>query len=369
MSMNIIRVPYPAIGGGGGPSTAEVVFLATADHEGAGGEVWSFFTGAAIVSGVTDAHDRVYDTNSGIPVFDIANTANLSCGGRFRPRTGATNKILLAWRDSADAAQSFVRLTSDGEIEIMRGTTSLEKSTGLSWTVDTWYYVTAKVVIGDSGSWLVKVWSDAGTLLKTLSGSGDTKNTANTGAESVGFGDSTDSGTYFEEAWIDRAGVLTGRYRVEDFWPTGVGFSATWSRFGTDTGANFSQVNETVRSVAEEVRSTAADQYDLYACGNRSVPGTPIAVQVRMIGRRLAGAPTTVQWKNCIRIGSTTFDGVTTHGLTGTGDDGKTEIWQNDPSTGNPWDDTNINAMEIGLKSVTDGVRAWQVTAQVLVEV
>lgn len=347
---------------------AGVVFLASADHEGAVAECWTSAP-TSIDSGVTDAHGRVYNTDAARPYFDFANTTNLSCGARFRPRTGATNKILLAWYDSADGAQSFVRLTSGGEIEIVRSTTTLEVSSGLSWTVDTWYYVTAKVVIDDSGSWVVKIWSDTGTLLKTLSGSGDTKFTANTGVQRVRFGDTSDSGVYFEDAWIDRAGVLVGRYRVEDLYPTGAGNSASWTRAGTDTGANYSQVNETVKDTVSEVRSTAADQYDLYACGNRVISGTPIAVQISLIGERLTGGPSPVEFKNCVRIGSTTYDGTITQGYTSTSDIRKIEVWNNDPSTNSAWNDTNINAMEIGMKSVTENVRAWQVTAQVLVEI
>lgn len=352
----------------GAPSGLEIGFMAGAEHEfAAETEKWTTAPSVLLASGIADAHGRVYDTNAGIPKKTFTASENtVSARLRMRPRSTTTLDAIIFFA-SDGVEQCRIRFLSDGSFVVSRvGTALATSATGL-WTIDNWFEAEFKAFVDDSGSYEAHFWDDSGTLLATLSGSGDTKNASIAGVATYQFGSTASNGTYVDNVSIDLAGNLLGRCRVETLYPNAAGDLAQFTRGGTDTGANYSQVNEAVRDGVSYVTSTAIDQYDFYNIEPRSITGTPKAVQVNFIGQRVAGGTDPALLKLALRIGGVTYDGAITHSTSGTTIRGFQEVWSNNPATGNAWTDADINSLQIGVKSATDIVRVHQLCAEVLV--
>ena len=344
--------------------------MSGAEHESTATEKWQPATSVptSINSGVTGAHGRVYFASSATGNFNLqANYTTIAVRIRVRPTSNTTDRVIQVYDSVAANFQWTVRFHSDGSFSMNRGsTTGLEVSATGLWSINNWYTVEASVVIGNSGTWLVKFWNDAGTLLATLSGSGDTQNTGNATGDFVIFGsDLLD--TYLDDLSIDLAGNVVGICQVETLYPNAAGDLADFTRGGSDTGANYSQVNETVKDTTSYNQSTGATQYDTYNIDARSVTGTPKAVQVNALGRSASGS---VTFKLVLRIGGVTYEGSKTHTWTSTtADTNKFEVWSDNPATGNAWTDAEINSLQIGIKSTSSNVRLHQMVAEVLVKI
>lgn len=355
-------------GSGGVPPALSTFWMASADHEGSVTEGWVFqgddLQPSSIQSGITDAHGRTYFTSGQQGRKDpLANFQSGTFRCRFRPTINSSGD-LIETRDTTSLPQCLFRIISDGSFQITRAGTALETSATGLWSIDNWFYVEFKVVIADSGSWVAKIWNDSLTLLATLSGSGDTQNTANAFWNIVEWG-VTAADTHIEDISIDTTGgLIDAPSRVIVRYPTGAGNYAAWTRGGTDTGANFSQVNETVKDTVSYVQSNAADQKDSYPISLASLGGTMRALQVNALAR--AGTAGSRQFKLFLRIGGVDYEGAKTFTVTSTGADTKcSEVWDNDPSTGNAW--TGSETVEIGVKSVTTDVRLHHCCAEILV--
>lgn len=358
---------------GGAPSGLSVWWLADAETEASATEFWKPATSVpnTISSGVTGAHGRVYTVTTTTGNFDLeADYGSITVRMRVRPTISATDRIIQLFDNNASSTQCTLGFVSDGSFRVLNGTsTQLDiSSTGL-WSINNWFFLEFKVVIGNAGSWVAKLWNDSATLLATLSGSGDIQATANSTADFVIFG-SSNIDPHFDDISIDVGGNLLGICRVETLYPNAAGDLAQWTRGGTDSGANWSQVNDAVKDGADWVQSSAADQYDLYNIEPRSITGTPKAVQVNALGRRVSGGANPAQFKMVLRIGGVTYEGTKTLGYTSTAaDENRFDVWNNNPATGVAWTDSDINSLQIGYKSVTGNVAIADACAKVLVQV
>lgn len=369
--MSFLINPF-GFGGGASPSAHVMVFFASAEHESTPDGLKGFSaTGVTIDSGVTGAHGRVYNTNSGTLTRQLsAAQTTLGARCRFRSRTAVNAGELIGFYDIAASNQCRVFVNADGSFEVRRAATAIggPSSTGLI-TADTWFWMEFIANIADSGSFTAKLYDDSGTVLATLSGSADTQATANTGADRVTFGTTATDGYYIDNPSIDTAGSILGRCRVECLYPTAAGDLTQWpTRGGTDTGANFSQVNETVQDTVSDVRSNADNQRDSYTTGDRVISGTPLAVQPWFIGARITGGETPAQVQLFLRDTGVNYDGALTHNMTGTSTSGFGEVWNNDPVTGNSWTDAGVNSKQVGMQNLTDLVRCHQLVLEVLVQ-
>jgi len=137
-----------------------------------------------------------------------------------------------------------------------------------------------------------------------------------------------------------------GDSRIVLMTPNGAGSSTQLARGGTDTGANYSQVNELPASAAQYVASSTVGQRDLYTLTD--IPGTATAVNVVeavVVGQNTdAGggfvAPTI---KSGATIGEATAIGLST------GPTSASARWETDPATGVAWTLAAINALEGGI--------------------
>lgn len=232
-------------------------------------------------------------------------------------------------------------------------------------SIDNWYDAELLAFIHDTtGSFTARLWDDTGTLLATLTGSNvDTRNLDVAGTVSLMTFGGAAMNSYIDNVVIDTSGNQLGRCRVITRYPTGNGDLNQWPRGGTDTGANFSQVNEAVKNTTSYVQSSATDEFDFYDIDITSLGGTMLALQVNALGRSASG---TADFKIALRIGGVTYeDSATQQWASTVADSNRWAVWSNNPATGGAW--TGLETVQIGVKSVTANARLHQCCAEILV--
>lgn len=328
----------------------DLVLLLSAEFEPTAGGAprwWTSVSGTAPPTSTTptDVHTRAWDATAGGDVaMTLAATLTPGIGIRFRRTSVAANDLIIRLSDGSTGEHLDVSFITGGNFRVSRDvSTQLAISTGGHIAVNTWYYLELTAVVADSpnGSFTCNLYNDSGTLLESISASGvDTRD---------GAGQITELtlGTtgYYEDVYFDDDGEVYGRCQVELNAPNGAGDLAQLTRGGTDSGANWSQVDEIPVGTSDFVISTGADQYDCYAFPNRSVSGTPIATGVSATCVSSAGS---VNFNFICRIGGVTYEHATTHTATTTAKM-FSGYWRNNPATGSPWTDAQINAAQFGI--------------------
>lgn len=349
----------------GAPSAGAVVLLGSADIEptnGTSAHWWTAVSGTTPTSTTpTGVHDHAWQGTSGSSVFfDFpASTLTPSAGMRFYRTVDAAETII---RFNSHIVVAYV---AGGNFRVLRNATQLAISTGGHIALNTQYYIEITGFIDNSaGSFTCKLYNDSGTLLETISASGvDTLDGAGS-ATQVLFATTG----YWEDVWVDTSGALYGRAQVETLRPDGAGDLTQLTRGGTDSGANWSQVDEKPAQIGgagdDYVDSTGDDQFDTYTFANRSVTGTPRAVGVSAHAQRITGSP---QFKFVLRIGGVTYEGTQTFTATGT-NKFYGEYWNNNPATGLAWADSEINSLQAGIKWLDTQGRTRALYVAVLVQ-
>lgn len=155
--------------------------------------------------------------------------------------------------------------------------------------------------------------------------------------------------------------------------PDSTGDSAQWSRGGTDSGANFSQCNETTPDDATKyVESVTANQTDMYNVGPSGL-GASDVVKAVSVGARLTNDVADVTTAVKIQVESAASGTI----LQSTGFNLGTTTWKTNGSstTFNPypimtdatpdsvhWTAANLDTMQIGMKLVTAGTNKIRVS-------
>lgn len=354
------------------PSGSEIIITGNAEIESSNGDIVAFQ--GSLASGVTDAHGRVYDNSTFQATFDYPSGSTdrefVSAGCRVRFRTDAGAGFFRFVRDpnSAQVSQIGVERLTGGTYQVKSYGPNVGYPSGAAnISLLTWYYATLYSRIHDSaGEFIAKLFDASGALIETLTQTGiDTRNGSLSRADATYWGSGT-ADTYIDHLWTDINGVFRGCGYVETRSPTSNGDTNSWSRGGTDTGANWDQVDESPKNTTSYVFSTGADQVELYNFADRSQAGTPVTVQQVIYAH--AHTAGTREYKPICKIGGTIYEG-TTQSTTSTSTSTAPVVynWQNDPSTGAAWTDSGFNAAQFGHKSVTTDVRVQCVGLQVLV--
>lgn len=345
--------------------------MAAAEHESNPLLKWPLSGTVPTASGVTGAFGLVYDNASAgdLNIVSLgANYQHITVGFRIRFRALGNGTTFAALRD-AGTVTGVLRVVSNGQMRVGRNGTQDLEVTGTGYlAIDTWYTFMWRYKIADSGGeWEVRVIPDGGVSDTPLSGTGDTRSDATSGEFANEFlvGDAA-SDTYNDEAWIDVTGGIPPYCRVETLAPTGAGGLTQLTRGGADSGANWSQVDDhPANGDTDYVVSTGANQFDSYAFANRSVSGTPLAVQV-CAEVKFASAGTR-EVRLGFRIGGSNFQGAT-HTITAAYTVIR-DVFDNNPATGNAWTDSDIDGAEVLLEGVTTDCRITNVAIEVLVQV
>lgn len=253
----------------------------------------------------------------------------------------------------AGTANTFVlAVTSAGKLKV---TNSGGGTGATTLTVNTWYYIEAKVFInGASGTSTVHLngASEIGTTTHNL---GST-NVDNLQLYRDGAQWGTTVNLYFDDVYmLDTSGSTNngflGDFHVETLFPTSDG---AHTDFTPDSGsAHYSRVNENSGTYPDGDTSYVSDatvgDRDSYGFGNlTAVAGTVYALQTCMYARKDDAG--TRQLAAVARPGSTDRDGATVTMSVSYTD--FTEIRETNPDTSAAWTISEINASEFGVKVV-----------------
>lgn len=297
----------------------------------------------------------------------------VTVGFRFRLRAGPVSAAVFAKLRISGADQIMLRVTSLGSLRISRSGSQDVQSTANSYIgLNTWYTAMWRTKIANSpnGEWEVRILPDGGVVDTPLSGTGaDTQSSATLStANELLLGDQSDSlDPYFDEGWIDLAGGLPGICRVETLAITGAGGLTQLTRGGADSGANWSQVEEwPANGDTDYVVSTGSDQFDSYAFANRSVVGTPLAVQVNVEGKFASAGTRRIILG--LRINGVVYEGAMTHTLTSAYSVYR-EVFNNNPETGDSWDDSEIDGAELVIRCLDTDCRITNGAIEVIVQI
>src|SRR6266571_5801649 len=179
-------------------------------------------------------------------------------------------------------------LNMNGSISVFRGSTQLGVSSAAIWPGG-WNYLETLVTISDTvGVVTIKV---NGTQVLNLTGQ-DTRN----GGTNLFFdfiqwqsiGGPIDD-VYLVNADTSGETTFLGDGRCEEHFPNGAGATTNWTRGGTDSGANWSQVDESpgYNGDTDYVKSSTLNDKDTYAFTDiYASNGTVKAVQVTVMGRK-----------------------------------------------------------------------------------
>lgn len=135
--------------------------------------------------------------------------------------------------------------------------------------------------------------------------------------------------------------------RLATITPSANGSNTAW------TGV-FSDINGSTTNDSTMISSGTADQYETNAMTDLSTPAAalqPVAVVSSIRARNAPSGPQNIQ--HVVRTGGQEFESGNAPGLTTTFQNGFQAIWGVNPVTTDPWTPSDINGLEIGVRSVT----------------
>ena len=204
-------------------------------------------------------------------------------------------------------------------------------------------------------TYLIEVWfkqADSGgrVVVKVDSVSdidftGDTKPGADTQFNQVRLGRvGAYANAYYDNFIMDDAAWI-GNTQIQKILPTGAGNSTGWN---SSVGNNWDCVDERPASDADYVSINAVDQVDTYAAGNMT--GDIDTVKCVQIQSRTEsdGAPTPTNLKLVVRSGADYFSSDKSVPAT---PKSLCNLWESNPADAAAWEEADVNAMEIGIKS------------------
>jgi len=272
--------------------------------------------------------------------------------------TGINEFIIAGLQDAGGGGQACLTWSAtDGLLRARLGTSTGGALLGTSGTVlpqDSWHVIEWREQILTATTGAAEVWLDGNRVVNF---SGDTSSTATLNVQTLLLGIVNNVSSQVANEYVafddiavnDTAGTLNngraGDGRIVLLTPSAAGSSTQFTRGGTDTGANFSQVNELPPSMGQYVGSSTVGQRDLYAMTDVGVAVSSINVveAIALAQNSDAGggsiAPT-------LKSGAT-INEATAIGLS-TSAGYVTSRWETDPATSAAWTIAAVNALEAG---------------------
>lgn len=254
--------------------------------------------------------------------------------------------------DSANSTQGYVTCnTLDGTLKVYRGSTVLGTSVP-QMSFDQWHLVELRWQITSTTVGIVEVWID-GTRWLNLTAIDNTQ-TANANVQYVQLGGNNAIATtaylgFDDFAINDTAGTINngqiGDGRVVLLKPNGAGSNTGQTRGGTDSGANWSQVDEVPPSLTDYVYSSTVAARDTYAL--EDVPAGTWAINcVEALAYAQNNDSGTGSLGLTLKSGATTNE-ATAQNLTTSGTYYR-QLYETDPDTSGAWTVAAVNALEAG---------------------
>jgi len=158
-------------------------------------------------------------------------------------------------------------------------------------------------------------------------------------------------GTYYSSCWFDNVVVdnaaWPGNTKIQAIKPAGAGNSTQWI---PSAGDNYACVDEVPPSETDFIVTNALDHLDLYAAGDLvGTIGSVKCVQLQALAKA-EGSPTPHNLRLAVGTnGANYFSG---DKAVPSSSAQLSNLWEANPATAVPWQEAEVNAMEIGVKAV-----------------
>jgi hypothetical protein len=256
--------------------------------------------------------------------------------------------------------QLALRLNGDGTLSVVRGAGTNNGGTYLATSIQSlssnvYYYIEFSATIHPTaGAYTVKVngvtWLTATNVNTRQTGNSSSNQVALGGVSSPSAGGITWD---FDDFYSRTDNVFMGDIRVESHLPSSNGATNNFIRGGTDSGANWSQVNDNpANDDTSYVQSANAGDVDLYNYTPLVLTtGTVYGVMVCPM-QKVDTAGTVTSCSVYRSPGGTVYQsgtqsiGVTTYS-------GYPDIQGKDPSTSANWTIAGVNGFQYGLQRLT----------------
>lgn len=312
--------------------------------------LWDFGYDVQFASGITGMTGTCLNFTTGIRQIgkNIPANADYYVAFKWRPTGNAGGPNVIAYfTDSGGNTLGSLCIHSTGPVmSAYRGWsngTLLASSSAGAFSLNTTYLVEIYYKPhASSGSFVVKL--NGNTIINFSGNSGTTTNVCGFNLYSTQY---SFAPAYFDDVIIDNANWIGSTY-IQAIRPTGAGSNTAWT---PSAGSNYACVDETTPSDTDYVSVNSNDQVDSYATGDLTgTIGTVKCVQVVARTRR-EGTPTPTQLQHVLRSGGADYVGSTKF-VPQYGFSALNNIWETDPADSQPWTDTKVNALEIGVKAV-----------------
>lgn len=246
------------------------------------------------------------------------------------------------------AAGPRLCLTSGGELQIRdQYGTLIGTTTGANIQANVWSHIEVKMICGAAGSAVVRV----NGITKLTTGTFDSRIASETLYRHLNF-----QGTptvYFDDIYCcDGSGSLNNDFlgvkQVVAIMPNAAGDSTQWT---PSAGDNYATLDERPPSEADYVQTDTPNNLDLYNFeALSSLTGGVVGVQLNVLVKSTVdGFPWTVKFPFKGTAQSDGDDVVVTSGTSTY----MSRLLETNPDTGNPWELSEINAAQFGLKLVS----------------
>lgn len=180
---------------------------------------WTSVVGNAPTIGTTAPHSGTYRLNTDSAVgnsylgYSLPTTTRTSGSTfmrfYFRSNTATPSANTFIYKSLSNAAAETVQveMLTTGALRLTNAVTSTTVSTSATLSADTWYRVNIRHLLSDTvGEMEVSVYTDAGSLIETISISGEDTLATNIGNFRLGKTGSTAVFSYDDVAWNDSSG-------------------------------------------------------------------------------------------------------------------------------------------------------------------
>jgi hypothetical protein len=246
--------------------------------------------------------------------------------------------------------QLTFQILKTGEIRVRRGNWAgtILATSAPCIIHNTWNRLEGRIVI-DNTVGVVQFKLEGGYVIDFM---GDTQALASNTFDNycLGNSDGNASYTFYADNFILEDSEWIGQGLIQGLAPTGAGNSTQWTPEPEEED-NYDCVNNIPTDDEQFIHINEADKLDLYALGDLVGPLTTIhCVQVQAITQAVNN-PTPTKIRFPLRINSTNY--FSSQKTPGIYEVVLYEIWEINPATSQPWQESEINAMEIGVKSET----------------
>lgn len=310
-------------------------------------DMWDINAGAIVMSPVGLPMDGDYclDLVGNTDHLDknIAVTNEMYFAFLYRPSAEDSVSMISLW-DGTVWKIRLNRASSSNVIIFYRGGTQLDAGT-IALTVGGTYLIEFWCLIhGISGRMVVKVDG-----ITDIDYTGDTEHLTGDKFNKVMLGYDTGvssyPGAYFDNFIMDDSSWI-GDTKIQALVPTGVGNSSDWT---PSVGNNYACVDEIPPNDADYVSVNAVNATDTYITENLSGSIDSIkCIQVQSRSRK-EGIPIPTNLKLITRVNGTNY-------LSGdkpvpSSMESRYNLWELNPDDSQAWEEVDINAMEIGIRS------------------